>query len=265
MLDLCIRGALIVDGTGTPAFVGDIGIKDGRIVALGPAGTVDEPAAETLDAAGLVACPGFIDPHTHYDAQLFWDPLASPSNVHGVTTVIGGNCSLSLAPAVRRQRRLQPPAAGQGRGHAAGRPGAGRPLELEGLRWLPGRAGRPARRERRLPARAFGAAAARHGSASPTSARPPRTRWSGCAPSCPQSLQQGALGLSMDVSDLHSDGNGERVPARAATAAELLELCAWSVNTRAPRWRASSSAVTTVSTSRKPTLSPGCRRRRTGR
>jgi N-acyl-D-aspartate/D-glutamate deacylase len=99
MLDLVITGGSLVDGTGAPARAADIGIRDGRIVAVAAPGSITEAAHDTLDAAGLVVAPGFIDVHTHLDAQLLWDPTGSPSLQHGCSTVVCGNCGFSLAPA----------------------------------------------------------------------------------------------------------------------------------------------------------------------
>ena len=88
MLDTIIKGGTVVDGTGADGVRADVAIRDGRIVAVG---TITEEATEIIDAAGLVVCPGFVDPHTHYDAQLFWDPRATPSNLFGVTSMIVGS------------------------------------------------------------------------------------------------------------------------------------------------------------------------------
>ncbi|MGH6781103.1 MAG: N-acyl-D-amino-acid deacylase family protein, partial [Sphingomonadaceae bacterium] len=101
--DLLIKNARVCDGSGGPSFHGDVAVRDGRIVAVGE---VVGAAAEVLDARGLVVAPGFIDPHTHYDAQLIWDGLAQPSLEHGVTTIVPGNCSLSLAPLRAEHREL---------------------------------------------------------------------------------------------------------------------------------------------------------------
>jgi len=96
MLDILIRNGRIVDGSGLPAYSGDVGIEGGRLRHVG--GELHAEARREIDARGQVVAPGFIDPHTHFDAQLLWDGQARPALEHGVTTVVHGNCSLSLAP-----------------------------------------------------------------------------------------------------------------------------------------------------------------------
>ena len=100
--DLVIRGGLVVDGTGAPGRRADVAVRDGKLSEIG---TVTGRGTREISAAGLVVAPGFIDPHTHYDAQITWDSLASCSSWHGVTTVVMGNCGFTLAPC-RAEDRL---------------------------------------------------------------------------------------------------------------------------------------------------------------
>ena len=93
--DVVVRDARIVDGTGKQGYPGDVAVKDGHIAELGE---VTGTSTRTIDAGGQVVAPGFIDAHTHYDAQLLWDPTANPSTVHGITTILTGNCGYTLAP-----------------------------------------------------------------------------------------------------------------------------------------------------------------------
>lgn len=95
MYDLVIRNGTVVDGTGADRIAADIAVTDGRIVEVGQ---VDGRARETIDASDLIVAPGFVDPHTHYDAQICWDDVTSPSCWHGVTTVMMGNCGVGIAP-----------------------------------------------------------------------------------------------------------------------------------------------------------------------
>jgi N-acyl-D-aspartate/D-glutamate deacylase len=98
MHDLLITDGTVVDGSGGEPFTADVAVADGRITGVGEPGSLGTTARETIDAAGLLVTPGFVDIHSHYDGQVTWDPYLTPSSWHGVTTVVMGNCGVGFAP-----------------------------------------------------------------------------------------------------------------------------------------------------------------------
>lgn len=220
-LDLLIRGATLVDGVGAPARQADVGVRDGRIASVG---TTTQSASQVLEADGLVVTPGFVDPHTHYDAQLGWDGNASPSNLHGVTSVIGGNCGFSIAPLgeddadyVRRMMAVV----------------EGMPLQAleQGLdwkwrsfdEWLSGLEGATAVNAGFLVGHCALRRTVMGSDAVGNEANPEQV--ARMRELLAESLAAGGLGLSTSRSFAHRDWEGNPVPSRAASEEELLELC----------------------------------------
>ncbi|HWU25557.1 MAG TPA: amidohydrolase family protein [Rhizomicrobium sp.] len=220
MLDLVIRNATIVDGSGAAAYSGDVGIRGGRIEAVGE---VKDTASRELDAAGRVVAPGFIDVHTHYDAQIFWDPTLSPSCYHGVTTIYGGFCGFSIAPLspdvspylLRMLARVEgmPVAALEN-----GVPWNWRTFS-EYLERLDGRAGLNVgfmAGHSAIRCLAMGERA-RGGKASQDDIEVMKRILAEC-------LQQGAMGFSSTRSPTHNDAEGQPVPSRFADRDEFVAL-----------------------------------------
>lgn len=222
MLDLLIRNAEIIDGTGAPVRHGDIGISNGRIVAVGD---VEELAAKTVDAQGQTLAPGFVDLHTHYDAQLFWDPTASPSVQHGVTTVFGGNCGFTLAPAAADQRDYLTRMLARVEGMPLDALRAGLDWEWSSFGdWLNRFDGRIAVNAGFLVGHSALRLAAMGSDALGQEATPEQIER--MVALLHDALGDGALGLSTSQSPTHNDGSGRPVPSRGAARSELVALAA---------------------------------------
>jgi len=221
MADLVVRGALLCDGSGHEAARGDLAVAGDRIAAVGHVG---ERGAREIDGAGLALAPGFIDVHTHYDCQLFWDPQASPSPWHGVTTVVIGNCGFTIAPCreADRETLMQLLLFVEGM-----------PIETlrAGIAWawedFAGYLGALERRGVGPNVAAFiGHSAVRYRVMGRAAVERPAT-----AEECAQmaalvrdGMAAGAIGWSTSLSPTHFFGDGTPAPSRLADEAELLAL-----------------------------------------
>ncbi|WP_428115376.1 N-acyl-D-amino-acid deacylase family protein [Candidatus Poriferisodalis sp.] len=225
MLDIRIAGGTVVDGTGAPRQQADVGIRDGRIVAIGDDAVRNEGrAVRTIDASGQVVAPGFVDIHTHFDAQVFWDTTLSPSPLHGVTTVISGNCGFTIAPLepqhgdylMRMLARVEGmPLASLQEGVPWDWRSFGEYLDAIDGTLMPNAGflvGHSALRRVVMGERSVGEAA------TPTDLAAMKAMLA-------ESIAAGGLGFSSSWAKTHNDADGEGVPSRHADPAELIELC----------------------------------------
>ena len=221
MLDVAIVGGDVIDGTGAQRRRADVGIRDGRIAGCRHA---RRRGASACGRRGKVVAPGFIDVHTHFDAQIVWDPYLTPSPLHGVTTAIGGNCGFTLAPMEEHAATYLTEMLARVEG-----------IPLETIRagvditW---------RTFEEYLARMDGNVAINVGFLVGHSTVRRVVMGDGFRRTAnedeigqmerlvDESLAAGALGFSSSLSDTHNDGNNEPVPSRFATEEEILRLCA---------------------------------------
>ena len=221
MFDLVIRNGTVIDGTGIPGRVADVAVSEGRIVAVGE---VTEQGENEIDASGLIVAPGFVDVHTHFDAQVFWDTTLSPSPLHGVTTVISGNCGFTIAPleAEHGEYMMEMLARVEGMPLTSLQEGVpwnwrtfGEYLDAIDGTLMPNAGflvGHSAIRRTVMGERSVGEFAS-------------EGELQSMKELLAESISAGGLGFSSSWAKTHNDADGEAVPSRHASETELIELC----------------------------------------
>jgi N-acyl-D-aspartate/D-glutamate deacylase len=221
MLDLAIRGGEVVDGTGAPRRRADVGVEEGRIVAIGDVGE----ARRTVEAAGRIVAPGFCDVHTHFDAQVFWDTALTPSSQHGVTTVMAGNCGFTLAPLVPEAADYLVRMLAVVEGMPLDALRAGVPLDWSSTaEYLDRIEGTLAVNSGFLVGHSAMRRLAMGAEATERAARPDEVAV--MVRLLRDGLEAGGMGFSSSWGIAHRDGDGAPVPSRSADISELLALSA---------------------------------------
>jgi N-acyl-D-aspartate/D-glutamate deacylase len=220
VLDAVIRGGEVVDGTGSPRRRADVGIQDGRVVTIG---AVDDTAGITIDADGLVVSPGFVDIHTHYDAQVLWDPATTPSPFHGVTSVVGGNCGFTIAPVEPSETEYLTRMLARVEGMPLESLIAGVPFDWRSFgEYLDRIDGHLAVNAGFLVGHSAIRRVVMGDDAVGNEASPEQI--DAMVALLGESIAAGGLGFSSSQATTHNDGNGDPVPSRAATPEELVAL-----------------------------------------